>query len=241
MTAFVVGDGRKGTRIIRGVADVIMVDWYPVPHLPLIGGRSCAHDHEAAGRKVWAVLQAMDWRDFPQRSQENASDDFRRGEIRFMSYDAVLNGAQESGTSPIRRRRGELCRRRRSDVAVDPGRRAAARPRFRARPGDPVPSSRPEGLRARAWTYHGRDYLVIDQPHGGPAVEGARGGARAGLASLSRVPARPARAAQEISGRLLPAALPGAGARSRLRPRRLLGADVSRALPGACNFAASIV
>ncbi|MDD5658263.1 MAG: hypothetical protein PHF00_13510, partial [Elusimicrobia bacterium] len=63
-TAFVVGDGRMAGPY-RDCGDVLMVDWYPVPHLPLeSAGEHVRMAVEAAGEKpVWAVLQAMNWKD----------------------------------------------------------------------------------------------------------------------------------------------------------------------------------
>lgn len=167
-TAFVVGDGSKAKNY-PGVADAIMVDWYPVPHRPT----ESAGDHvrmtaeAAGGRKVWAVLQAMDWRDFPQGDPKKK----RIGrfpdlaEIRFMSYDAVLNGAQGIWYFVY---------------TIAPGRNLSHAPELlfavdwvaremremapifaRGRP-IPLPFDPPtRGWMARAWTYRGRDYLVL--------------------------------------------------------------------------------
>ncbi len=167
-TAFVVGDGNKAKNY-SGVADAIMVDWYPVPHLPL----ESAGDHvrmtaeAAGGRKVWAVLQAMDWRDFPQSDPKKK----RIGrfpdlaEIRFMSYDAVLNGAQGIWYFVYTIAPGRnLSHAPELMFAVDWVAREMREmaPIFaRGRP-IPLPFEAPtKGLRARAWTYHGRDYLVL--------------------------------------------------------------------------------
>ncbi len=167
-TAFVVGDGRKA-KDYPGVADAIMVDWYPVPHLPL----ESAGDHvrltaeAAGGRKVWAVLQAMDWRNFPQRDPKKK----RIGrfpdaaEIRFMSYDAVLNGASgvwyftySTATGSNLSQTPELL------FAVSGTARElrAMAPIFaRGRPIVLPFEIDPDGVRGRAWTYRGRDYVVL--------------------------------------------------------------------------------
>ena len=167
-TAFVVGDGSKAKNY-PGVADVIMVDWYPVPHLPL----ESAGDHvrmtaeAAGGRKVWAVLQAMDWRDFPQSDPKKK----RIGrfpdlaEIRFMSYDAVLNGASGIWYFAYSTAAGSnLSQTPELLFAVSGTARElrAMAPIFaRGRP-IPLPFEPPtKGWMARAWTYHGRDYLVL--------------------------------------------------------------------------------
>jgi len=167
-TAFVVGDGRKAKNY-PGIADAIMVDWYPVPHLPL----ESAGDHvrltaeAAGGRKLWAVLQAMDWRDFPQRDPKKK----RIGrfpdinEIRFMSYDAVLNGAQgiwyyTFSTSSAR----TLAQTPEHLYAVTSvaGEIHAMAPVFARGRSIPLPFEPPtKGWMARSWTYRGRDYLVL--------------------------------------------------------------------------------
>lgn len=167
-TAFVVGDGRKAKNY-PGVADAIMVDWYPVPHLPL----ESAGDHvrmtaeAAGGRKVWAVLQAMDWRDFPQRDPKKK----RIGrfpdlaEIRFMSYDAVLNGAQgiwyytfSTSTARTLAQTPELL----FAVTAVAGEIHAMAPVFARGRAIPLTFEPPTtGWMARAWTYRGREYLVL--------------------------------------------------------------------------------
>lgn len=167
-TAFVVGDGSKAKNY-PDVADAIMVDWYPVPHLPL----ESAGDHvrmtadAAGGRKVWAVLQAMDWREFPQKDPKKK----RIGrfpdlaEIRFMSYDAVLNGAQGIWYFVYTLAPGRnLSHTPELLFAVDWVAREMKElaPIFaRGRP-IPLPFEPPtKGWMARAWTYHGRDYLIL--------------------------------------------------------------------------------
>lgn len=168
MTAFVVGDGGKA-KDYPGTADAVMVDWYPVPHLPL----ESAGDHvrmtaeAAGGRRVWAVLQAMDWRDFPQRDPKKP----RIGrfpspaEIRFMSYDALLNGAQGVWYFVYTIAPGRNLSQT-PELLFAVGRTArelrAMAPIF-AR-GAPIPLPFAPGAtdaEARAWRYHGRDYVVL--------------------------------------------------------------------------------
>lgn len=167
-TAFVVGDGRKA-KDYPGVADIIMVDWYPVPHLPLesAGDHVRMTDEAAGGRKVWAVLQAMDWKDFPQHNPRKK----RIGrfpdlaEIRFMSYDAVLNGAQGiwyyTFSTSTARTLAQTPEQLSAVTAVAGELRAMAPVFARGRP-IPLPFVPPsKGWMARAWTYRGRDYLVL--------------------------------------------------------------------------------
>jgi len=167
-TAFVVGDGRRAADF-PGVADALMVDWYPVPHLALESAGDMVRLTAAAagGRKVWAVLQAMDWRDFPQRDPKKK----RIGrfptadEIRFMSYDAVLNGAQGVWYFTYSTATGvDLGQRPEQMAAVaDAARelRALAPVFARGREIAPPFAARPAGPAARAWTYRGRDYVVL--------------------------------------------------------------------------------
>lgn len=104
-TAFVVGDGGDALCYAKA-GDILMVDWYPVPHLPLASvgdhvrwtvdaARSPAAGGAAKGRPVWAVIQAYDWRDQAQRNPGPRIGRFpTTGEIRFMSYLALVRGAQ---------------------------------------------------------------------------------------------------------------------------------------------------
>lgn len=92
----VVSDGRRAAEY-ASAADVVMVDWYPVPHLPI----TSSGDHVeyavkgSSGKPVWAVVQAMSWRDYPQRNPNKP----RIGrfptlhELRFMTYHALIRGA----------------------------------------------------------------------------------------------------------------------------------------------------
>ena len=100
-TAFVIGQGKTETPYYD-IADILMVDWYPIPHLALESfGQNIALAKQGLkiiGRDntpLWAVIQMFDWKEYKQ----HLSDDNRIGrfpskdEIRFMSYDAVFNGA----------------------------------------------------------------------------------------------------------------------------------------------------
>ena len=100
-TVFVIGQGK--TEIpYYDLADILMVDWYPVPHLPLESfgqqinfAKQALQELNCPKKDLWAVVQAFDWKEFKQ----HRADDDRIGrfptkdEIRFMSYDAIFNGA----------------------------------------------------------------------------------------------------------------------------------------------------
>jgi len=100
-TAFVLSEGAPQINYYRA-ADIVMVDWYPVPHLALTSlgeqvfkAKSGLKKANLAGKPLIAVVQVFDWKHFKQ----HRPDDQRIGrypsaaEIRFMSYHAVLNGA----------------------------------------------------------------------------------------------------------------------------------------------------
>ncbi|NNN06418.1 MAG: hypothetical protein HKL90_11000 [Elusimicrobia bacterium] len=168
LTAFVVGDARKA-KDYPGTADVLMEDWYPVPHLPLeSSGDMVKRAADAAGgRRVWAVLQAFDWRLSPQHdpSKPRIGRFPTADEIRFMSYDAVLNGAQgvwyfalEPADTFNLQHAPELLKR-----VADAARQMSALAPVFARGRDIAPpfAPYPGAPAARAWTYHGRDYVIL--------------------------------------------------------------------------------
>ena len=100
-TSLVVGQGR--TRIpYYDLTDVMMMDWYPVPHLELTSfgdnvrwTKQGMQAYHTGDRPLWAVVQLFDWKEFKQYRP----DDDRIGrfptedELRFMSFDAIANGA----------------------------------------------------------------------------------------------------------------------------------------------------
>ncbi|OGR43262.1 MAG: hypothetical protein A2X35_07965 [Elusimicrobia bacterium GWA2_61_42] len=100
-TAFVMGAGLAAFTY-GGAADALMVDWYPVPHLPLESvGQQVTLLKEGAkvmdaanpAKPVWAVLQAFDWMEFPQRKARRIGRFPAAWEIRFMTYLALARGA----------------------------------------------------------------------------------------------------------------------------------------------------
>lgn len=99
-TTFVIGEGFTEYSYYD-IADILMVDWYPVPHLPLESfGENIALAKQGlkiVGRDstpLWGVVQLFDWREYKQYRDDN--DRIGRfptkDEIRFMSYDAIVNG-----------------------------------------------------------------------------------------------------------------------------------------------------
>lgn len=167
-TAFVVGDGRAAARYADS-GDVIMVDWYPVPHLPLgsLGDHVGTTVAAAKGKPVWAVIQAFDWRNYEQKNPKKP----RIGrfpdivELRFMSYDAVIQGARGLWYFSYGRPDGSnlsdatepwfaLAQVSREIAAMAP---IFARGKPTALPFTP----KPEGVAAKAWRWRGRTYVVI--------------------------------------------------------------------------------
>jgi hypothetical protein len=177
-TAFVLGDGRAAAKY-SAAGSVMMVDWYPVPHLPLSSaGDQVRRAVEAAGGKpVWAVLQAMDWKDYPQKDPKKP----RIGrfpnieELRFMSYDAVLQGAGGLWYYTFTRPDGQdlthapelwfaltwVVRELAQMKPVFEG-GVRAEPPFKPEPGD---------LQARAWRWRGRRYVVVVNRGGDAAAK----------------------------------------------------------------------
>ncbi len=100
-TTFVLGQGFPFVPYYD-IADILMVDWYPVPHLPLESfGENIALAKLGLvlmgqeKKELWAVVQMFDWKEYKQyRKDENRIGRFpKKEEIRFMSYDAIFNGA----------------------------------------------------------------------------------------------------------------------------------------------------
>lgn len=98
-TALVIGQGRTQTPFYD-LPDILMVDWYPVPHLPLTSfgdqlalARQGMAQTGAGGNPLWGVVQIFDWKEYKQYRP----DDDRIGrfpteeEIRFMSYHGIVN------------------------------------------------------------------------------------------------------------------------------------------------------
>ncbi len=100
-TTFVIGEGF--TKIpYYDIADILMVDWYPVPHLPLESfGENIALAKQGLTmvnqekKELWAVVQMFNWKEYKQYRKDNERIGRfpKKEEIRFMSYDAIFNGA----------------------------------------------------------------------------------------------------------------------------------------------------
>ena len=101
-TTLVIGQGK--TRVaFYDLPDNLMVDWYPVPHLALTSfgdqvalAKQGQTDTHAAHKPLWGVVQIFDWKEFKQhRPDKDRIGRFpTKEEIRFMSYDGIINGAE---------------------------------------------------------------------------------------------------------------------------------------------------
>ncbi len=100
-TALVISEGRTYPTFCD-LPDIMMVDWYPVPHYPLetFGDqvsylREEMEKHHVQKHPAWGVVQIFDWKHYKQYRPDN--DRIGRfpteDEIRFMSYDGIFNGA----------------------------------------------------------------------------------------------------------------------------------------------------
>ncbi|MBI3550388.1 MAG: hypothetical protein HY078_15210 [Elusimicrobia bacterium] len=147
--------------------DALLVGTYPVPKAPLesAGNRVAGAVGASAGKPVWAVVQAFDWSQSAVRDSEKP----REGrfpdiaEMRFLSYDAILNGASGvwffaysfgGATLPQAAERWfavTSVSRELSEMVPILRDGAPAKPPFPIAPG---------GISARAWTYRGRDYVI---------------------------------------------------------------------------------
>ncbi len=100
-TAFVMGHGLPAM-VYGAAADIVMLDWYPVPHLPLESvGRELAlvragvrmTDPARPEKPLWAVLQAFDWIEYPQRRAKKVGGWPSAEQVRFMTWLSVARGA----------------------------------------------------------------------------------------------------------------------------------------------------
>lgn len=167
-TALAVGQG-SAVQTYASCADIIMVDWYPVPHLPLesvITQIKLARKY-AGSKPVWAILQAFDWREYRQKSPTKP----RVGrfptfsEIRFMTYAAILHGVDGifyfKFAMPGRRTLLEYPEKWQALLRVV-SELNAFKPILQG--GKPIPppvETKIPHMEIKAWRYNLRDYVVI--------------------------------------------------------------------------------
>lgn len=168
----VIGQGKTAVPYYD-LPDALMVDWYPVPHLPLVSfGEQIAlakqgQDSLAASEKpLWGVVQAFNWKEFKQHRPDN--DRIGRfpteSEIRFMSYHSIINGAEgvfyfvfTSNGKPLPEANPEWWRR------VTAVTRELARLKKVFEKGTPSALGFPvqSPLSAKTWLYKGKKYTVL--------------------------------------------------------------------------------
>ncbi len=169
LQSFVIGDAAAAARY-ADIADILMLDWYPVPHLKLDSVADQADAAVAAlppSKPFWMVLQAFDWKEEPQRdpSKPRVGRFPTHGEIRLMTYLAILHGAKGLFYFRLQHPAGgtlfdepelwqAVTRVTQELKALQPmleGGRAAILP---------FPPN-PDSVEAKAWTFRGRTYVVI--------------------------------------------------------------------------------
>ncbi len=100
LSTFVISEGKAAVYYGKS-GDTLMADWYPVPHLPLesagLQTDTALKGLEVIGQRqkpVWAVLQAFNWKYYPQRKKKRIGRYPTAYELRFMTYHAILSGAK---------------------------------------------------------------------------------------------------------------------------------------------------
>ncbi len=162
----VVGEGRRAAEYAESV-DAVMVDWYPVPHLPLasLGDEIGTAVSQVPNRPIWAVVQSMDWRDYPQRdSNKPRIGRFpTQGELRFMAFHSVVRGASgvfffkmsKNGHQGITLLNSPEHWQALRSVTRELG---TLRPFFEASNGERLTL---EGLEGRRWRKGGRELVIL--------------------------------------------------------------------------------
>lgn len=97
LRTFVVGQG-KAAKAYGAAADILMVDWYPIPHMPMetVGEQlDIARGFVGPQKPIWMVIQAYDWKDYwGERKKEKKLRFPYHSEMRYMSYLAFAHGAR---------------------------------------------------------------------------------------------------------------------------------------------------
>jgi hypothetical protein len=179
-TVFVMGNGLAAFTY-GGVGDALMVDWYPVPHLKpesvgeqvaFVKAGAAIQDPARPDKPVWAVLQAFDWINYPQRRKERVGGFPTFDQVRYMTYLALARGAsgifyfKYDGSDgiplPARPERWSSYERMAAELN-------ALRPALeKGKPGV-VPAGLDPALVSRAIKKGGRSYLMLLNP-GLPAI-----------------------------------------------------------------------
>lgn len=169
LQTFVIGQGAPAEKYGH-IADILMLDWYPVPHLPL---DSVAEQVDLArkfmpkDKPLWMVLQAMDWRDFPQVDPKKPRIGRfpNHAEIRFMSYLAIAHGARGLFYFTFEKSGGltlfDYPEQWQAVVRVVREIKALQPVLEKGKPIDLSFEFEEPGLEAKVWRYRGRDYVIV--------------------------------------------------------------------------------
>ena len=171
-TVFVMGEG-VASFTYGGVADALMVDWSPVPHLRLesvgeqvsmLKAGAAIKDAARQDKPAWAVLQAFDWIGSPQRRKPAVGGFPTFEQVRFMTYLSIARGAEGifyftyNGSDgiplPARPERWGIYQR----IAAELN---ALMPVFKKGKPGVLPPGLEANLASRAIRQGGKDYLIL--------------------------------------------------------------------------------
>jgi len=167
---FVIGQGSPA-RVYGHIGDILMMDWYPVPHKATDSVADQIDIVMAAipkGKPFWMVIQAYDWADEvtdPAKLKMGGGLRFpNRSEIRFMSYLSVLHGARGLFYFCLRKKGKTLFEYPELWQGVSGVSREikVMQPILERGKKIPLPFDiTAKGLEAMALRYHMRDYVII--------------------------------------------------------------------------------
>lgn len=169
-SVFVVSEGKAAVAFGKS-ADAVMVDWYPVPHLPLESAGMQVDTTAKAlqlidlpHKPVWAVLQAFNWLYYPQHSKNRIGRYPTAQEMRFMTYHSILAGAKGIFYFTFTNRQTGLPITEYPEpwhgLTGTVKEINALRPVFEEGIEVPAPVQCEKPLLCRAWKYRGKTYLI---------------------------------------------------------------------------------
>lgn len=178
---FVIGKGSAALEF-GAIPDVLMLDWYPVPHhemTTVAGEMAAARAAMKEPRPLWMVIQAFNWKDAPQHnpSVERVGRFPSIVEMRFMSYLAILHDARGLFYYTLRKP-GDLTlfdyRHEWQAVARVVMEISKFKPVLERGEPMPLPAALVDPLQGKAWRFKGKIYIVLlnsgDEPVDLPPV-----------------------------------------------------------------------
>lgn len=163
---FVIGQGSPA-KVYGEIGDILMMDWYPVPHK---AADSVADQIDLVmgvipkEKPFWMVVQAYDWADEVKDPIKLKGLRFpTQSEIRFMSYLSVLHGARGLFYFSLGKKGKTLFDYPElwQSVASVAREMKSMQPVFGQGRLVQLPFQPVVNLEARAWRHRGRDYVVI--------------------------------------------------------------------------------